>query len=136
MTQDPGCPRARPTRYSTRSLRRSRKAAVWAWQSVNRSSNRTVAEFGQMAMRGLVRCSISPCRSGLQKQTSPRMLLDSVQQGGGRRGKTDRRHRFLVMWDQHKTDNQPPLECSVHERTDEGTMLQLENRFSHPCDCG
>ena len=36
----PGLPAARPTRYSTHSLRRNRKAVAWAWQSANRLSNR------------------------------------------------------------------------------------------------
>ena len=45
--QAPGCPWARTTRYSTHSLRRSRKAAVWGFRSASRSLRRMAGVFGQ-----------------------------------------------------------------------------------------
>jgi len=78
MTQGPDCPWARPTRYSTRSLRRSRKAAAWAWQSVSRSSNRMADESGPTATAGMARRSTSPCQRLPRKQTVPWMPRDSA----------------------------------------------------------
>jgi hypothetical protein len=57
-------------RSSTHSLRRSRKAAAWARQSVSRSSNRTAAGFGPTATAGAARRSTSPCQRLPRKQTS------------------------------------------------------------------
>jgi hypothetical protein len=54
----PGLPVEKATRYSMHSLRRNRKAAAWAWQSVSRSSNRTAAGFGPTATAGAARRSI------------------------------------------------------------------------------
>ena len=59
-TQAPGCPWARSTRYSMRSLRRSHKAAAWASQSVSPSWNRMADEFGPTVTAGVARHSTSP----------------------------------------------------------------------------
>src|SRR5579859_6870807 len=72
MTQDPGYPWARPTTYSRHSLRRNRKAAAWAWQSVSRSSNRKADGSGQTATAGVARRSTSPCQRLPRKQTPRR----------------------------------------------------------------
>ena len=74
----PGLPPARPTRYSTRSLRRSHKAAAWAWQSASRSSNRMADGSGPTATASVARRSTSPCQRLPRKQTLPWMQRDSA----------------------------------------------------------
>src|SRR6266853_5089367 len=70
MTQDPGYPRARPTRYLMRSLLRNHKAAAWAWQSACRSSNRMAAGSGPTATAGVARRSTSPYRRLLRAEAN------------------------------------------------------------------
>src|ERR1700677_2873076 len=78
MTQDPGYPWARPTRYLMRSLLRNHKAAAWAWQSASLSSNRMADRSGPTATAAVARHSTFPYRRLRQKQTLPWMQLDSA----------------------------------------------------------
>src|SRR5580692_2067498 len=71
MTQGLGCPRARQIEYSTHSLRPSRKAAAWGWQSANRSSNRKAVESGLTAGTDRARLFTSPCGERPGEKPSP-----------------------------------------------------------------